>query len=111
MLFADAESFLQVYRQEWRDCLLIDIRMPGMDSLALQKRLVVGSCRIPIIVMTGHGKVKSTREAYSQLANDWEPWSVPIDLPPWTVAAILDDTMPGDAILFDMVVALAVLWK
>ena len=38
-MFADAESFLQSYRPTWYGCLLIDIRMPGMDGLALQKQL------------------------------------------------------------------------
>lgn len=71
VLFADAESFLQAYRQEWRGCLLIDIRMPGMDGLALQKRLLASGCRIPVIVMTGHGNVESAREAFLSQAVDF----------------------------------------
>ena len=29
-IFADAESFLHAYRPDWRGCVLLDIRMPGM---------------------------------------------------------------------------------
>lgn len=70
-LFADAESFLKAYRPEWCGCLLIDIRMPGMDGLALQKRLLETGCRMPAIVMTGHGDVESAREAFRAQAVDF----------------------------------------
>lgn len=70
-MFTDAESFLQAYRPEWRGCLLIDIRMPGMDGLTLQKRLQERNCKIPAIIMTGHGDVESAREAFRAQAVDF----------------------------------------
>ena len=70
-LFASAESFLEAYRPEWSGCLLIDIRMPGMDGLALQRRLLETGCRMPAIVMTGHGDVESAREAFRAQAVDF----------------------------------------
>jgi len=70
-IFADAESFLQAYRTDWRGCILIDIRMPGMDGLALQKRLLELGCTLPVIVMTGHGDVGSAREAFKSRALDF----------------------------------------
>lgn len=70
-LFADAESFLKAYRPDWRGCLLIDIRMPGMDGLMLQRRLREIGCRIPVIVMTAHGDVESSREAFRARAVDF----------------------------------------
>jgi RNA polymerase sigma factor (sigma-70 family) len=70
-MFADAESFLKAYRPEWCGCLLIDIRMPGMDGLMLQKRLLETGCRMPAIVMTGHGDVESAREAFRAQAVDF----------------------------------------
>ena len=70
-MFADAESFLAAWRPEWRGCLLLDIRMPGMDGLALQKRLREAGCAIPVIVMTGHGDVASAREAFRSQAVDF----------------------------------------
>lgn len=70
-LFADAESFLKAYRPEWCSCLLIDIRMPGMNGLMLQKRLLENDCRMPAILMTGHGDVDSAREAFRAHAVDF----------------------------------------
>jgi FixJ family two-component response regulator len=70
-LFADAESFLAAYQADWRGCLLLDIRMPGMDGLTLQKRLMEVGCVMPAIVMTGHGTVESARDAFRHKAVDF----------------------------------------
>ena len=70
-MFADAESFLKAYRAEWRGCLLIDIRMPGMDGLSLQKHLRDTGCQMPAIIMTGHGDVDSARNAFRSHAVDF----------------------------------------
>lgn len=69
--FADAESFLKAYRPNWRGCLLVDIRMPGMSGLALQKRLQEIGCKMPVIVMTAHGDVESSRAAFRARAVDF----------------------------------------
>lgn len=70
-LFADAESFLAAHHPDWYGCLLIDIRMPGMDGLTLQKRLLESGCWMPVIVMTGHGDVDSARQAFRAQAVDF----------------------------------------
>jgi|LAHR01.1.fsa_nt_gb RNA polymerase sigma factor (sigma-70 family) len=70
-IYGDAESFLKAYRQEWRGCVLLDIRMPGMDGLTLQKHLLRLGNALPVIVMTGHGDVASAREAFRALAVDF----------------------------------------
>lgn len=70
-MFADAESFLKAYRPDWCGCLLIDIRMPGMNGLVLQRRLLEIGCKIPVIVMTAHGDVESSREAFRAHAVDF----------------------------------------
>ena len=70
-LFAEAESFLKAYRSEWVGCLLIDIRMPGMDGLTLQKQLLETGCKMPVIVMTGHGNVGAARDAFRSHAVDF----------------------------------------
>ncbi|CAG1011011.1 Transcriptional regulatory protein FixJ [Burkholderiales bacterium] len=70
-VFAEAESFLQAYRPEWRGCVLLDIRMPGMNGLELQKRLLAIGCELPIIIMTGHGDVESARDAFKARAVDF----------------------------------------
>lgn len=70
-VFADADSFLKAYQPEWAGCVLLDIRMPGIDGLTLQKRLVEIGCRIPVIIMTGHGDVDSARQAFRAQAVDF----------------------------------------
>jgi FixJ family two-component response regulator len=70
-VFADAESFLAACRPHWRGCVLLDIRMPGMDGLALQKELLARNVLLPVVVMTGHGDVASAREAFRSFAVDF----------------------------------------
>ncbi len=70
-VFGDAESFLKAYKKEWRGCILLDIRMPGMDGLTLQKHLATLGSELPVIIMTGHGDVASAREAFRSLAIDF----------------------------------------
>lgn len=69
--FSDAQSFLQVWSSGLRGCLLLDIRMPGMDGLALQKKLVEMGSRLPVLIITGHGDVHSAREAFRSQAVDF----------------------------------------
>lgn len=70
-VFADADSFLKAYQPEWAGCVLLDIRMPGIDGLTLQKRLAEIGCRLPVIIMTGHGDVDSARQAFRAQAVDF----------------------------------------
>jgi FixJ family two-component response regulator len=70
-MYGDAESFLDAQRPDWCGCVLIDIRMPGMDGLTLQKQLRESGCQIPVVVMTAHGDVESAREAFRSQAVDF----------------------------------------
>lgn len=70
-MFADAESFLGAYESDWSGCMLVDIRMPGMDGLALQQWLLDQGCKMPVIIMTGHGDVGSARQAFRAQAVDF----------------------------------------
>ena len=53
--FASAEAFLNSNQLHDTACLILDVRMPGMSGLELQRQLAVGHCRIPIIFITSHG--------------------------------------------------------
>jgi len=55
--FSSAQDFLQAAPTLRHGCLIADIRMPGMDGLELQRRLVEQSLPFPLIVVTGHGDV------------------------------------------------------
>ena len=70
-LFADADSFLRAFKAHWRGCLLLDIRMPGMDGLTLQRKLQALGASLPVVIMTGHGDVDSARSAFRALAVDF----------------------------------------
>lgn len=54
---ASAEAFLAAADRTPADCLLLDLRMPGMDGLELQRRLREKGDAIPIVILTGHGDV------------------------------------------------------
>lgn len=69
--FADAAAFLHAWSNDLRGCMLLDIRMPGMDGLSLQKMLREKGCRLPVLIITGHGDVDSAREAFRSQAVDF----------------------------------------
>jgi len=55
LCFSSAEQFLNSEARQKADCLIADIRMPGMSGLELQAKLKAERCRIPIIFITAHG--------------------------------------------------------
>lgn len=69
--FADSAAFLNALSVGMRGCLLLDIRMPGMDGLALQKILREKHPDLPVIIITGHGDVDSARAAFRAHAVDF----------------------------------------
>lgn len=70
-MFSSAEDFLRAWRTNWAGCLLVDIRMPGMDGLSMQDRLIEIGCTLPVVVITGHGDVASARRAFKSNAIDF----------------------------------------
>jgi two-component system response regulator FixJ len=65
-----AVSFLEVLPEIKSGCIVTDIRMPGMDGLALQRRLLELKVQLPVIVMTGNGDVPLAVEAMKAGAVD-----------------------------------------
>jgi two-component system response regulator FixJ len=55
--FGSAPEFLVVAPSLPLGCLIVDIRMPEMDGLELQRHLIEGTLNFPMIVITGHGDV------------------------------------------------------
>ena len=53
-VFASAEQFLKSDYQQNVECLILDVRMPGMSGLQLQEKLVAADCDIPIIFISAH---------------------------------------------------------
>jgi FixJ family two-component response regulator len=55
--FASAHEFLQKPLPDVPACLILDVRMPGLSGLDLQRDLAEANIRIPIIFITGHGDI------------------------------------------------------
>jgi RNA polymerase sigma factor (sigma-70 family) len=53
--YASAEGFLEHFDPTGAACLILDVRMPGMDGLELQQKLIEDRIDIPIVFLTGHG--------------------------------------------------------
>jgi FixJ family two-component response regulator len=53
--FSSAEAFLNSSQRHDTACLILDVRMPGMSGLDLQRQLVAAHSRIPIVFITSHG--------------------------------------------------------
>ena len=69
--FATAESFIEIYRPEWRGCVLTDLRMPGMTGLELQAAPRERQIEVPVVVLTAHGDVATARAALKNGAFDF----------------------------------------
>jgi FixJ family two-component response regulator len=53
-VFASAEEFLNSDQLGKADCLILDVRMPGMSGIELQRQLVSDDCKIPVIFITAY---------------------------------------------------------
>jgi FixJ family two-component response regulator len=69
--YASAEDFLLAYSPENPGCLLLDIIMPGMNGLELQKALSALGNNTPVIFLTGSGEVPIAVEALKAGAIDF----------------------------------------
>lgn len=69
--FPSAADFLGEYSEEMAGCIVLDIRMPGMDGMELQKKLNSRHSLLPIIFVTGHGDVPMAVDAMKEGAVDF----------------------------------------
>ncbi len=69
--FASADDFLAEHDSSQRGCLVLDIRMPGMNGIELQQKLKNIDSSLPIVFITGHGDVAMAVEAMRQGALDF----------------------------------------
>ena len=67
-LFASAEEFLNSDRPCASDCLILDVRLPGMSGIELHRQLLAAKCNVPVIFITAHGSDDCAR---SEADSDW----------------------------------------
>jgi len=61
--FASAREFLTSRRPDAPACLVLDVRLPGLSGLDLQRELAAAAIDLPIIFITGHGDIPMTVQA------------------------------------------------
>jgi FixJ family two-component response regulator len=82
-VFASAEEFLNSAPPSEADCLILDVRLPGMNGFELHRELLKRR-GVPVIFMTAHGYDKRTM---SEAASDW---TVAYLTKPFSEAELLD---------------------
>ena len=73
--FASAREFLDYWRvaDQGANCLILDVRMPGLNGLDLQHELQAAKALLPIIFITGHGDIPMSVKAIKEGAVDFLP--------------------------------------
>ncbi len=69
--FSSGGEFLDAYRPEQAGCLVLDVRMPGMDGLKVQQALWERGAGLPVIFITAHGDVPTCARAFRGGAFDF----------------------------------------
>jgi FixJ family two-component response regulator len=69
--YQSPQEFLEVYNPRIPGCLILDIRMSGLNGLELQEELLQRGCLHPIIFVTGHGDVPICSKAFRRGAFDF----------------------------------------
>lgn len=61
--FSSAGDFLAAYQAGSPGCLVLDVAMPGMNGLELQRKMIREKVALPVVFVTGHGNVSMAVEA------------------------------------------------
>ncbi len=70
-VYGAGQAFLDAHHTERGGCLLLDVQMPDMNGLELQKKLTDSGSTLPVIVITGHGDVPIAVKALKAGAVDF----------------------------------------
>jgi FixJ family two-component response regulator len=72
-VFPTAQAFLSTPRRDAPGCLVLDVRLPGLSGLDLQRKLVKTDATLPIIILTGHGDIPMSVRAMKAGAIEFLP--------------------------------------
>jgi FixJ family two-component response regulator len=92
--FASAEEYIESPSRRDTMCLILDVRLPGMSGIELQKRLLDADSKVPIIFVTAHGDA-SLRDLVMKAG----------------AAAFLNKPVRSDALLKEIYAALKEHWN
>lgn len=90
--FSDARSFLKEDSPSRPGVVILDLQMPGMDGLSLQRELAARGARIPIIFLSAHGDLRKAVEAMKMGSVDF--LEKPVDGP--RLLGLLEETLRAD---------------
>jgi FixJ family two-component response regulator len=71
VIFASAQEFLYSLEAQQPDCLVLDLHMPGMNGLEVQRRLLQAGVRLPVVVITGHDEPQTRAQCLNAGAADY----------------------------------------
>ncbi len=82
--FESAEEYLEATHLRKADCLILDVRLPGMNGIELHRELMARKCRVPVVFITAHASDdRSKAEASSR-------WTVAYLPKPFSEDELLD---------------------
>jgi len=110
--YASGDAFLQAAKDAEPGCVLLDVRMPGMDGLEVQQVMAERGIAMPVVVLTGHGDITVAVRAMKGGAVDFieKPFEKAVLLTAITAAfERLDDVQARASRAADAAVAIAAL--
>src|SRR5581483_5023207 len=69
--FASAKAFLDSGSVESSECVILDVKMPGMDGLELQRQLIDSGARVPVVFISAHDDARTRDRAIRAGAMDF----------------------------------------
>lgn len=78
--FSSASAFLEQLHAGLSGCVIVDLQMPGMDGIALQREISTSVSALPVIFLTAHGDIPTTVEAMRMGAEDFLQKTVDHDI-------------------------------
>lgn len=69
--FSSGYEFLESVRTQQPDCVVLDLRLPGLTGLDVQERLVEAGIHVPTVIVTGHDQPGVAERALAAGASDY----------------------------------------